>query len=263
MNRQAAITFVRSTGDLVEQARLRYLLGGELAAPAIRQQLFAGQREDGGWSPFWASDYSSLDTTCFRLAQAEQLGLTASGVEISAALTFLARRQREDGSWEEEERVAEQTPPWAVPGDLAARLYLTANCGFWLAALADPSEHARLAAGYLQRYLDEGGQLPTFVHAQWLAAGLWYCLRDQEEANRVFSSLAERLTNFPASNLAWLLSTLLLAGVPADHLLIEGAAERLAWQQEPDGRWASEDGPARDVHTTLEAMRVLHLCHRL
>lgn len=33
--------------------------------------------------------------------------------------------------------------------------------------------------------------------------------------------------------------------------------------QEPDGRWSSEDGPQRDVHTTLEALRVLDLCHRL
>jgi hypothetical protein len=158
--------------------------------------------------------------------------------------------------------VAEQTPPWAVPGDLAARLYLTANCGFWLAALADPSEHARRAAGYLPRYLDEAGQLPTFVHAQWLAAGLWYRLHYQE-ASRVFSSLAQRLTDLPASNLAWLLSTLLLAGMLADHPLIQEAASRLEQQQEPDGRWASEDGPSRDVHTTLEAMRVLRLCHRL
>jgi len=262
MNRQAAITFVHSTGDVVEQARLRYLLDGEPPAPAIRQQVFADQREDGGWSPFWASDYSSLDATCFRLAQAEQLGLTAHEIEIGAALTFLRRRQREDGSWEEEERMAEQAPPWATPGDLAARLYLTANCGLWLAAWADPSQHAQRAAGYLLQYLDQAGQLPTFVHAQWLAAGLWYRLHYQE-ASHVFSSLAHQLSDLPASNLAWLLSTLLLAGLPADHLLIEDAASRLEQQQGSDGRWASEDGPARDVHTTLEAVRVLRLCHRL
>lgn len=104
-------------------------------------------------------------------------------------------------------------------GDVS-RLYLTANCGFWLAALADPSEHARRAAGYLQGYLDEAGQLSTFVHAQWLAAGLWYRLGSQE-ASRVFSSLAQRLADLPASDLAWLLSTLLLAGVPSDQPLIE------------------------------------------
>jgi len=57
-------------------------------------------------------------------------------------------------------------------------------------------------------------------------------------------------------------STLLLAGVPSDHPLLEHAASRLGQQQEQDGRWPSEDGPARDVHTTLEAMRVLRFCSR-
>lgn len=261
MNRQAAIDFVRSTGDLVEQARLQQLLDGERPAPAVIQQLFAGQHEDGGWSPFWAPEYSSLDATCFRVAQAEQLGLTSSEVAVSQALTFLARRQHEDGSWEEEERMAEVTPPWATPGVLAAHLYLTANCGFWLAVLEDPGENAQRAASYLQRHLDEEGQLPTFLHAHWLAGGLWYRIHWQE-ANRVFSSLQQRLSDLAVSNLAWLLSTLLLAGVPADHPLIAQAASRLEQQQEQDGRWPSEDGSARDVHTTLEAMRVLRLCRR-
>jgi hypothetical protein len=69
VDRQAAITFVRSAGDLIEQARLDYLQGAEPPPEPVRQQLFQGQREDGGWSPFWASDYSSLDATCFHLAQ--------------------------------------------------------------------------------------------------------------------------------------------------------------------------------------------------
>jgi hypothetical protein len=54
------------------------------------------------------------------------------------------------------------------------------------------------------RYLDERGQLPTFVHAQWLAGGLWYRLHCHE-AQRVFSSLAQQLIDLPVNNLAWLL----------------------------------------------------------
>ena len=180
MNEQAAITFVRSTGNSVEQARLQYVLDGSLPPPQIRVQLFAGQREDGGWSPFWAPDYSSLDATCFRLAQAEQLGISAADAAIQRALALLARRQRQDGSW--------------------------------------------------------------------------------EEAESAFSALAGRLADLLASSLAWLLSTLLLAGVLPDHPLLEEAAFRLEQQQEPDGRWSSEDGPAQDVHTTVEALRTLHLC---
>jgi hypothetical protein len=35
------------------------------------------------------------------------------------------------------------------------------------------------------------------------------------------------------------------------------AAALLARRQEADGRWPSEDGPARDVHATVEALRAL------
>jgi hypothetical protein len=261
INAQSAINFVLSSGDPVELARLRYLLDGEPPAPAIIQQLFTDQREDGGWSPFWAADYSSLDATCFRLGQAEQLGLNVNEFEINRALNFLVQRQQGDGSWEEDARVAEQAPPWATPGDLAAHLYLTANCGFWLVVWGDTPDHVLKAASYLQRYLNETGQMPSFVHTHWLAAGLWYRLHLQY-ADHVFGFLSQQISSLPVSNLAWLLSTLLLAGVPAEHSLIQRASSLLMKQQKQDGRWLSEDGPERDVHATLESLRVLRICHR-
>lgn len=261
MNIRAAIAFVRANGDSVEQARLDYLLNGESPDPAIVQQLFAGQRMDGGWNPFWAPDYSSLDATCFRLAQAEQFGMAAQEPAVRDALTFLAQRQRDDGSWEENEHVAELAPPWATPGNLAARLYLTANCAFWLATLTETPVNASLAADYLQNHLDSDGQLPTFLHAHWLAGGLWYSL-GRKEAKRVFDYLEQHLPVLPASNLAWLLSTLLLAGAAPPESIIKQAASLLEQLQEQDGRWTSEDRPERDVQATLEALHVLRLCGR-
>jgi hypothetical protein len=261
MNTQAAIAFVRANGDAVEQARLDYLLNDKPPDPAIVQQILAGQRADGGWSPFWTPDYSSIDATCFRLAQAEQSGITGKEPEVQRALEFLAQRQRDDGSWEEAEHVAQLAPPWAAPGDLAARLYLTANCGFWLAVLPEAHIHASHAADYLQQHLGNDGHLPTFLHAHWLAAGLEYRLRRQE-AKRVFKYLERQLPVLATSNLAWLLSTLLLAGTSPSEFIIKQAASLLEQQQEQDGRWASEDGSERDVHVTLEALHVLRLCNR-
>ncbi|OGO36286.1 MAG: hypothetical protein A2W35_17990 [Chloroflexi bacterium RBG_16_57_11] len=69
MNPERAIQFVRSQGNAIEQARLRVILANEPPTPAVVAGLFAGQRSDGGWPAFWAQDYSSLDATCFRLAQ--------------------------------------------------------------------------------------------------------------------------------------------------------------------------------------------------
>lgn len=76
MDIEKAIRFIKMNGNGVEQARLNYVLSNERPSEEITTKLFTGQRLDGGWPPFWADDYSSLDATCFRLAQAEQLGLT-------------------------------------------------------------------------------------------------------------------------------------------------------------------------------------------
>jgi len=265
VNEVAAIAFVRSAGNAVELARLRYALEGSVPPPEVRTQVLADQREDGGWSPFWAPDYSSLDATCFRLAQAEQLGLTPADAAIQRALAFLARRQRQDGSWEEDAKMAEQAPPWVAPGALAACLYLSANCGYWLAIWgdgADGADHARRAAHYVHGYQEHDGSLPGFHHTLWLSGGLWYRLGRHEGAESAFRAVSSNLADMPASSLAWLLSTLLLAGAPTDHALVEQAAFRLEALQEPDGRWSSEDRSTRDVHTTVEALRVLTLCHR-
>jgi hypothetical protein len=261
MELESAVSFVRKHGSPVEQARLEYLLGGLSPSSEVASSLIAGQREDGGWPPFWAPDISSLDATCFRLAQAEALGLIPAGSAPHAtavrAAGFLARRQGSDGSFEEEASQAAAAPAWTAPGDLAARLYLTANCGFWLVELGE-SQSASHAADHLQAHLGSGGELPSFLQAHWLAAGLWQKLGRNEPARQVCAMLRSRLSELPASSLAWLSVALRISGLPPGQPLLEEASARLVQLQEPDGRWPSEDGPFFDVHTTLEAIRTLH-----
>jgi hypothetical protein len=262
MNLEAAVEFVRSRGNIVEQARLKYLLDNERPSSEAVNTLLAGQRPDGGWPPFWAPDYSSLDATCFRLAQAEQMGLFSSEIAIDRAVQFLIQRQQPDGSWEEDESLAAVAPVWARPGDLSARLYLTANCGFWLAVCGETNEQVLQAATHLQAYLDENGCLPASWQAHWLASGLWWRLNWQNPAHQVLNYLTQRLSELPASNLAWLVITLLNAGVPVSHTLVNTAASLLEQSQNRAGYWQSEDGIAWDVHATLESLRALRLCNR-
>lgn len=260
MNWQAAIDFVAEHGTLSEQARLAFILEGRLPTAQPTQDLLTDQRADGGWSPFWASSYTSLDATCYRLAQGEQMGVLMTEPAFLHAVQCLAQRQRIDGCWEEDEAVAEQAPPWARPGDLAARLYLTANCGFWLAAFVSTQSGAECAATYLRSYLPPDGHLPTFLHTHWLAAGLFSRLGQSETGVQLLTYLQTRLPDLHASNLAWLIVTLRLADLPAEMPILAQAAGRLAQQQQPAGNWQSEDGAERDVHATLEAMRALRWC---
>jgi hypothetical protein len=261
MNLEKAKLFVIKNGNAVEQARLKYILTNEHPSENVKADLFANQRPDGGWSPFWAENYSSLDATCFRLAQAEQLGITQSEIAIKNAVNFLAQRQSSYGSWEEDIQVADSAPPWAKPGDLSAKLYLTSNCGLWLALLGNPDKRALKAAEFLQTYLDKDGWLPGFMHTLWLAGGMWHKL-DWQAYRQTFEYLKNRVSELTSSNLSWLITTLFAAGVPPKHPLVEEAAVILEQQQKHDGYWKSDDGTSQNVHSTLEAIRALSLCGR-
>jgi hypothetical protein len=259
-----ALAFIRAHGSEFDIVRLELLMdNGPLLTPEQERRFLAGQRADGGWPAFWAADYSSLDATCFRFAQGERLRMGFVDPAFIRAIAFLRSRQREDGSWEEDEAFRELAPPWARPGGLAPRLYLTANCGWWLAnatlhRAVSTDEAAQRAGTYLERHLAENGSLPSFLHAHWLAVGLWIRLGRQDVASRTLDYLATRMTDdVPASSLAWMLTTLAGLGVSPDHALIRQATTLLMSQQREDGSWASEDGPDQDPYVTVEALRGL------
>jgi hypothetical protein len=262
VNLERAIDYIQVHGGVVEQARLGYALHKNRPDSAAIRSLMRSQRADGGWPPFWAADYSSLDATCFHLAQAEQMGLTANDVPVERACRFIARRQREDGSWEEDAAYALAAPAWARPGRRAARLYLTSNCAFWLAILVEKQRGVSLAAGYLRDHMDAKGALPSYLQTHWLAAGAWQRLNWSEAVEQALGYLFRRLIELPSSNMAWMILSLRLAGMPLEHPLINQALIYLEQYQREDGSWPGEDPSSGDVHATLEALRALRMCGR-
>ena len=237
MDLVSAAAFVEADGAPLDRARLRALLHGETAPP----EALPRANDDGGFPAFWSGGASSLDATCSMLDRLSDLGDEAATIRARAILFLQAHRHR-DGWWEEDASFAEQAPPWTRPGDEAATVYLTANCGYWC-------DNAR-AADWLAARVSPDGRLPSFVQAHWLAAAL---LRRHAlpAAFPLVRHLAGRVDELGPAALAWLASTL-----PAEPV---GAVARmlLANRQEPDGRWRSEDGEAFDVATTLAALRVL------
>ncbi len=276
----AAIGYVVAHGDAVDRARLSWLCAGVAAPQDVLDKAELGQARKGGWPAFWNSHVASIDATCFRLAELDDLG----GLDRPAAreaLGWLASRQRPDGMWEEHESLADTAPPWARPGDPEARLYLTANAAFWLAVagpgrsgdgpVADPgryrygprpedNEHAVLVARAAEAFrasLRPDGSWPSFLATGWLGAAVLYHLGWFYEAAQIQVILAERVPEMSAADCAWMSASLCRVGMSLDDWLMVAAQRRLSETQRTDGGWPSDDSDAFDVHITLTAIRAL------
>lgn len=260
---QSAIDYVQRRGSAIERARLRFILDGESPPDDVRDQLERSQRSDGGWSPYWAPDYSSLDATCYQLSQIDQMGIERTSQMAIDAVRFLVERQHYDGSWEEDPIEAAGAPVWAVPGDEAAGLYVTANCAFWVAMTGLVPSAAHDAAMYLSFHLGETGALPSFSQTHWLATAVWQHQGMTDEAQKSLHYLRGIVDDLSAGNLAWMVMALRQGGVRADDETVRIALGRLVELRDEAGHWPSDEGADNSAHVTIEAIRALKLCDAL
>ncbi|HYN97844.1 MAG TPA: prenyltransferase/squalene oxidase repeat-containing protein [Pilimelia sp.] len=264
----AAIGFVVAKGDVVERARLAWLRKGTEPQPDVLAKAELGQAPEGGWPAVWGQ-VPSVDATCFHLAELADLGALGRP-PARRALDWLAAGQRPDGTWQEDESLAEEAPAWARPGDPEATLYLTASAAYWLSAAgldaraaAPPDERvagayaevvasaARAIAGALR----PDGSWPSFLATGWLGAAVLYRQEMYYESARMQMVLSDRLPDMSPADLASLAAGLRRVGVRDTDWLPVAARRRLGQTQRTDGGWPSDDGPAFDVHTTLAVIR--------
>ncbi|SCE77174.1 Prenyltransferase and squalene oxidase repeat-containing protein [Micromonospora viridifaciens] len=265
----AAIGFVVAYGDAVERARLSRLRTGAPAPAGLLDAAEAGQAPGGGWPAVLDGEVASVDATCYRLAELDDLG-GLSRPAARHALDWLAARQLPDGGWDEDPSLAGFAPEWATPGDPEARLYLTAYAGFWLtvagldARAAGPLDHrvggayagvVQAAAQALAAQLAPDGSWPSFLPAGWLAAAVLHRQQMYYESARIQAVLADRIPEMSPADVAWLAATLHRVEVGEEQWLLVAARRRLAETQRSDGGWDSDDGHQFDVHTTLRAIR--------
>jgi hypothetical protein len=287
----AAIGFVVAHGDLVDRARCSWLRSGIAPDHKVLDQVEIGQSPDGGWPAIWGTDDASIDATCFRLAELDDLGALYRP-PAQRAVDWLAGRQRPDGTWEETEKLAGVAPPYAQPGDDEARLFLTASAGFWLAVaggarvgpqtngvppeqrsstgylgLTDPlvprstdNPHATAVARAAEAFraaLRPDGSWPSYLPTGWFGAALLFHLGWFYETAQIQVILAERVETMSPADTAWMAATLRRLGLATQDRLMVAARIRLSRTQRSDGGWSGDDGAAFDVHTTLQAIRAL------
>jgi hypothetical protein len=264
----AAIGYVVAHGDPVDRARLSYLRARTTPPQDMLDRIQAGETAAGGWPAFGDNPVPSVDATCYRLGELDDLGALHSPAG-RRAMDWLASAQRPDGTWEEDEALAAVAPDWARPGDPEARFYQTAQAAFWLTVAEvevrpeyrDPEEPTRYSAvlGAAGRYLAEqqrpDGTWPSFLAAGWYFAAV---LHDQGmfyESARVQLILGDRLRGMSVADVASLGAAVRRVPVGGDDWLLMAARKRLGETQRSDGGWDSDEGPAFDVHTTLTAIR--------
>jgi hypothetical protein len=250
----AAIGFVVAKGDPVDRARLSYLRTGNPPSDELLQGCEAGQTLVGGWPAFYSGRTPSIDATCFRLALLDDLG-ALSRHPARRALHWLASRQRPEGTWQEDETLAADAPPWAQPGDPEATLYLTANAAFWLAVSGDYPDNAQRAAEVIRDSLNPDGSWPSYLVTGWLGAALLHRQQMFYDSARMQAVLTDRMPGLSAGDAAWLAASLRRLGVSPDDWTLTAARRRLAATQRSDGGWTSDDGELFDINITLQAIR--------
>lgn len=259
-----ALVFVEEHGALQEKARLLYLLTGEKPPAHVVQPLLAKQNPDGGFpSRPRGESPSSVDNTVTALWQLDELGMLDIP-PAGKAVEFLIKAQQPDGRWDENPDIpGHDLPPWIQPGELATQLYLTAYAAYWLILsrrIADPTgrDSVTQATDILTRNQQENGQIPSYLHANWIAASVYIQLNRQTQANRILEYLMSRpFSQWEASQIAWALDCLGRTGLPFDHPFVRGGLSALVEAMEPQGAWSSEEGSAYAASATISALKAL------
>ena len=260
----AAIGYVVAHGDPVERARLSFLRTGAPPPAQVVERIVEGQMANGGWPASGDGATPSVDATCFRLGELDDLG-GLHGPAVDRGLSWLAAVQRDDGTWQEDQTLAAEAPAWAMPGDPEATLYLTSVAGFWL-TVAEVEAHPRhelppvhgsvmaAAAQYVVAQLRPDGTWPSFLAAGWHAAGLLHEQQFFYESARMQLVLGDRLPDMTPADVASMAAALRRVNL-GDDWLLQSARKRLGQTQRTDGGWDSDEGPVFDVNTTLTAIR--------
>jgi squalene cyclase len=258
-----SVSFIEENGTDLEKARMRHILYGAKPEPDIVQPFIELQNADGGF-PFGPAqgNPSTLNNTHVALLRLDELGMLDSAT-ADRAFGYILKTQRDDGGWDEDAAIAGYgPPPWARPGALEARVYLSSQSAFWLAVggyRSHPGFHKAL--DFLRAHQKESGRFQGFLHSTWIATGVFLMAGSSqyaEIARKGLEALAtEPLSGWVDSQISWALHCLGAAGLPKGNPFVEKGLTELAQRRSIDGRWISEDGEGRTVGAVIETLKVL------
>jgi hypothetical protein len=263
MEIEAALRFIQEHGDAIDKYRINYLLNKRRNDEFPLEKLRSVQNGDGG-VPYniEKGKQSSLSETCSALNLINELDLKESDV-CKKALNFLFETQQQDGSWDENPKIAEYEPPqWDKPGKLETKTWLTAEIARNLIQLSyRDSKQVKKAAKFLLQNTDENGKVEGYKIATWIALSVLAQLEgiENETVQKSLKLVQEWLEeeDVDASFLNWYLQCLSQVKIPKNHPLVQKCLEKLVKLQQENGSWASVDGERYIVPTTITALKLL------
>jgi len=260
LDTRKALAFIREHGDALAHARAMALLEGTPPTPEVVAGLERGASPGGGWpAGLEVGSPGGIGATVEVLFSLADLGLEEHPL-AQKGLAFLLARQEPDGAWQEPP--AERASPlrWLRQGEEAGRLYLTAWVGSLLVAYGREEDPAvTRALDLLLKCQLPGGAFTGFPrHTTWYALPLLarrLGIRSGPTQN-ILLFLGQELgeKGWFASMFAAMLHNLLLSGYGMETALVRTSWEQLLLRQGEDGSWASEEGEADGVRTTLEVL---------
>ena len=261
MNIDAAARYIRTHGDVLDNAKLSQTLQEPFDKDEVLEGFSELQNPDGGFPYMDRKGFPScLSNTSMALRNLTQIGLVDSD-QTSRAVQFLLDRRSPEGSWEENSKIAPLEPPfWDMPGDTRTTTWLTADISDVLirSGLAD-DEVLNKAAEFLKKGQAPDGRFRGFINATWIAVAVFgkHGLNDWRVWQDALSYLeTENTEGWEATGITWCLDCLTQGGVDTSSEFWSGLYERLSSLQLEDGSWDSADGERLRAGITNSALAI-------
>ncbi|MHA1990807.1 MAG: hypothetical protein ACW981_17115 [Candidatus Hodarchaeales archaeon] len=257
---QSALNFVYNNGSEIEKARVDSVVDGTQPDDTIIAQLSNLQNIDGGF-PYKKikGSLSTINNTLFVLQWLDDLNMLSHSISRKIN-QYLIQKERNDGTWQEDEQILEYGPPeWMDPRKRFANIYTTTYSLFWLLkGNFVPDSKFPFYTETFEQYIEFNGSFEGFLHNSWLGTACLGMMNtwDSEKVVRPLEYVTSiQDDQLPANDLVWLTLSLLQAGYPSKNKLISRLSYNLFEKQSKSGSFETA-GNLFAVETTIQALKV-------